>query len=75
MVTDVNWTYCGDHFIMYKNIKSLYCTPETNIILYVKYNLIKNKLKPYVKKKKKELKTSEQLSLSALMTPKSQYGR
>ena len=24
---------CGDHFVMYKNIESLYCTPETNIIL------------------------------------------
>ena len=22
MVTDSNWSYCSDHFIMYKNIKS-----------------------------------------------------
>ena len=23
MVTDVNWTYCGDHFAIYTNIESL----------------------------------------------------
>ena len=23
----------GDHFAMYKNIKSLWCTPEINILL------------------------------------------
>ena len=26
---DVNWTYCGNHFAIYTNIKSLCCTPET----------------------------------------------
>ena len=26
-------SYCGDHFIMYKNIKSPHCIPEINIIL------------------------------------------
>ena len=26
---------CGDHFTIYTNIKSLCCTPETNIVLYV----------------------------------------
>ena len=31
-VTDGNQAYHGDHFIMYKNIKSLCCTPEINII-------------------------------------------
>ena len=25
----------GDHFTIYTNIKSLYCTLETNIMLYV----------------------------------------
>ena len=35
-------TYQDDHFIMYKNIKSLCCTSETGII-YVSYTLIKNK--------------------------------
>ena len=33
MGTDGNKSYHGDHFIMYKNIESLCCTPETNIIL------------------------------------------
>ena len=38
---DDNWLYYGDHFIMHKNIESLCCTPETNIILYVNYNSIR----------------------------------
>ena len=37
MVTDVNLTYCGDHFAVYTNIKSLCCTPETNTTLHVNY--------------------------------------
>ena len=37
-------TYCGDHFIMHKNIESLCCTPETNRILCVNYNAIKSKM-------------------------------
>lgn len=24
----VNYTYCGDHFTVYTNIKSLCCTPD-----------------------------------------------
>ena len=36
-----NWSHSGDHFMMYKNIKSLCCTLETNIILYVNYNPVK----------------------------------
>ena len=36
---DVNQTYCGDHFAMYTNIKSLCCTPETNI-MYIDYTSI-----------------------------------
>ena len=40
---DINQTYCGDHFTIYTNIKSLYYTPETNIILYANYTSIKNK--------------------------------
>ena len=31
-----NQTYCGDHFKMYRNIKSLCCAPENNIVLQVK---------------------------------------
>lgn len=34
-MTEVNQTYCGDHFSIYINAESSYCTPETNIILYV----------------------------------------
>lgn len=41
-VTDGNQTYCGDHFATYTNAKSLYCTPETNTILYVTYTSKKN---------------------------------
>ena len=37
MVTDVNQTYCGDHFGIYTNTQSLCCTPETNIMLYINY--------------------------------------
>ena len=33
LVTDGNWTYHGDHFVMYKNIELLCCTPETSMIL------------------------------------------
>ena len=39
---DANQTYCGDHFTIYPNIKSLCCTPETNI-LHVNYISVKNK--------------------------------
>ena len=38
---NVYQTYGGDHFSIYANIKSLYCTPETNITLQVNYILIK----------------------------------
>lgn len=30
MVTDGNYSYCGDYFALYTNIESLCCTPETN---------------------------------------------
>lgn len=32
MVTDVNKTYCDDYFAMQTYVKSLHCTPETNIM-------------------------------------------
>lgn len=32
--------YCGDHFIMYKNVKSLCNIPEPHITLYVDYNSV-----------------------------------
>lgn len=34
-VIAINYTYCGD--IIYINIKSLHCIPETKIIVSVKY--------------------------------------
>ena len=34
--------YCGDHIMMYINAESLGYTPETNIILYANFTLIKN---------------------------------
>ena len=40
MVTDDNYTYNGEHCVMYKIVESLCCTPETNIILYVNYTSI-----------------------------------
>ena len=41
MVTDVNYTYFGDYFAIYTNIKSLHGTPETDIMLYVNYTSVK----------------------------------
>ena len=40
MVMDVSETYC-DHFVMYANVTSLFCTPETNTMLFVNYISIK----------------------------------
>ena len=34
-VTDGNKTYGADHFTIYTNTESLYCTPETNTMFYV----------------------------------------
>ena len=31
MMTDVNYTYYGDHFAVYTNTEPLCCTPEINI--------------------------------------------
>ena len=44
LVTDGNQTYHGDHFEMYRNSKSLYCVPGTNIALEVNYTSKTNKL-------------------------------
>lgn len=41
MLTEDNHAYHGEHFVAYVIVKSLYYTPETNIILYTS---IKNKL-------------------------------
>ena len=31
---DINWTYCGDHFAVYKSIKSLSCTQKLLPLLW-----------------------------------------
>lgn len=38
-----NQTYGGDHFVMYRIIKSLYCACGTNMVLWVSYTSIKKK--------------------------------
>ena len=39
LVTDGNLTYWGDNFIMYRNIKSLYCAPEIlSVVIQLNYN-------------------------------------
>lgn len=43
-MTDGNQTYC-DQFVVYTSIKSLFCTPESNVMLYVNYASIKKSLK------------------------------
>lgn len=44
MGTDGYQIYCGDHVITYANIRSLFNTPETNIILHINYiSIVKKK--------------------------------
>ena len=43
MVTYCNYTYHGDHFEIYRNIKSLCCTTGTNIVLWFNYTSKTNK--------------------------------
>ena len=40
---DGHQTYHGEHSITYVNVESLCSLPETNIILYVNYTLIKKR--------------------------------
>ena len=35
MGTDGNYMYCSDHFIVHRNITSLFCAPGLNIVLQV----------------------------------------
>lgn len=41
-VTDGDYTYCGDHFTVYRNVESLCCIHDINVILHVDYTSIKN---------------------------------
>lgn len=43
MMADGNYTYHGEHFIVYRIVKSLCCTPKTNY--YVLYQLYVNEKK------------------------------
>ena len=36
MVTDGSY-FCGEHNVAYRDVESLYCTSETNVILCVDY--------------------------------------
>ena len=38
MVTEGDYIYCGEHFIMYRIVESICCTPETNIVCQVHFN-------------------------------------
>ena len=43
-------TSCDEHQILYGSIESLYSTPETNITLYVNWNLNKSFLRNQIHK-------------------------
>lgn len=45
MVTDGNYTYHGNLFLMYENIKALCCAYGTNIVLWVSYTSVKERKK------------------------------
>ena len=45
MVTVSNEMVHDDHFVIYRNIESLCCVSETNVILYVNYISVKRKEK------------------------------
>lgn len=51
-LTDGNYTYHSEHFVLYVNIKSLCHIPATNIILYVYYMPINFLNTIYIKTKK-----------------------
>ena len=50
MVTDFKETYCDYQFIIYINIESLCCIPESNIMLYLNYISIKKVVDKWHKK-------------------------
>ena len=48
-------TSCGDHFVRYIKVRSLCCTPETNIILYVSCTFIEKNFTLQNEKEKKKI--------------------
>ena len=53
MVTDGNQIYCGDHFVMYRNLESVYA-PGTNAVLQVSYTSVEEKKQPTMEEQKEE---------------------
>lgn len=45
MLTEGNYTYCGENLAMYIILGSLCCTPEANIKLYINYISLKKNQK------------------------------
>lgn len=41
-MTDGNYMHRSEHLVMYMNVESQCCTPETNILLYANYTSMKN---------------------------------
>lgn len=44
---DGNYTYPGEHFVIYITVKSLCCIPETDITLYMSTTILKNEIYSY----------------------------
>ena len=53
MVTEGNQIYCGDHFVMYRNLESVY-VPGTNAVLQVSYTLVGKKKKHTMEEQQEE---------------------
>ena len=69
MVTSGYQNYESDHFVTYLNVQSLHCTPETNIILYIKYTSMKKKVKTHkTKVKTLNANTSELSGLTIIFS-------
>lgn len=45
MVIRVNYTYHGEHLVMFVIVEALCCTSETSIIFHINYIPIKNSFK------------------------------
>lgn len=53
MVTEIDYTHHGEHCMMYRIAKSLCCTPDTNMTLYINsISVGKNKIKYKIRKDK-----------------------
>ena len=53
MVTEGNQIYCGDHFVMYRNLESVYA-PGTNAVLQVSYTLVGKKKNTHTMEEQQE---------------------